>query len=233
MSQQPQRNAPKVHRIFIPSLHDGTRLEARVGVNRTDDQNLVKAVVISHPYGPLGGNFYNNVVVAVEQYFQDKGYLTIAFNFRGSGKSKGRTSWSGEPECDDYKTMLEFLSKSGKIGENTILQIPKISDVNVPKTRNTYCKGKNCRKHTPHKVSQYKKGKDSLYAQGKRRYDRKQSGYGGQTKPVFHKKAKTTKKIVLRLECQSCKYKHQVAIKRCKHFELGGDKKTKGAALVF
>lgn len=37
-------------------------------------------------------------------------------------------------------------------------------------------------------VTQYKKGKDSLAAQGKRRYDRKQSGYGGQTKPVFHKK---------------------------------------------
>jgi hypothetical protein len=28
----------------------------------------------------------------------------------------------------------------------------------------------------------------SLYVAGKRRYDRKQSGYGGQTKPVFHKK---------------------------------------------
>ena len=25
----------------------------------------------------------------------------------------------------------------------------------------------------------------------------------------------------------------QLALKRCKHFELGGDKKTKGAALVF
>jgi Ribosomal protein L44 len=37
-------------------------------------------------------------------------------------------------------------------------------------------------------VTQYKKGKDSLFVQGKRRYDRKQSGYGGQTKPVFHKK---------------------------------------------
>ena len=93
-------------------------------------------------------------------------------------------------------------------------------------------------------------------SQGKRRYDRKQSGYGGQTKPVFHKKAKTTKKIVLRLECVKCKTKAQLAIKRCKHFELGyvlpqpppplkrkeegrltalcsGDKKTKGAALVF
>ncbi len=55
------------------------------------------------------------------------------------------------------------------------------------RTRRTYCKGKTCKKHTPHKVTQYKKGKDSLAAQGKRRYDRKQSGYGGQTKPVFHK----------------------------------------------
>ncbi|KAB2091257.1 hypothetical protein ES319_A03G179400v1 [Gossypium barbadense] len=72
--------------------------------------------------------------------------------------------------------------------------------VNVPKTKKTYCKSKECRKHTLHKVTQYKKGKDSLAAQGKRRYDRKQSGYGGQTKPVFHKKAKTTKKIVLRLQ---------------------------------
>ena len=45
--------------------------------------------------------------------------------------------------------------------------------------------------NSPHKVTQYKKGKDSLFAQGKRRYDRKQSGYGGQTKPVFHKKVLT------------------------------------------
>ena len=62
---------------------------------------------------------------------------------------------------------------------------------------------------------------------GKRRYDRKQSGFGGQTKPIFHKKAKTTKKIVLRLECSECKSKHQIALKRCKHFELGGEKKSK------
>lgn len=63
--------------------------------------------------------------------------------------------------------------------------------MNVPKTKKTYCKSKECRKHTVHKVTQYKKGKDSLAAQGKRRYDRKQSGYGGQTKPVFHKKVFT------------------------------------------
>ena len=103
--------------------------------------------------------------------------------------------------------------------------------VNIPKTRNTYCKGRECKKHTPHNVTQYKAGKASTVAQGKRRYDMKQSGYGGQTKPVFHKNAKTTKKIVLRLQCTVCKYRAQIAIKRCKHFELGAQKKNKGAVM--
>merc|ERR1739842_155479 len=101
----------------------------------------------------------------------------------------------------------------------------------VPKTRKTFSKSVN--KHTTFKVTQYKAGKASLYAQGKRRYDRKQSGYGGQTKPVFHKKAKTTKKIVLRLECTKCKARKQLPLKRCKHFELGGDKKRKGQMIQF
>ena len=87
--------------------------------------------------------------------------------------------------------------------------------VNVPKERKTYCKNKKCRKHQVHKVTQYKAGKASNFAQGKRRYDSKQMGFGGQTKPVFHKKAKTTKKIVLRLECKTCKAKKQLKIKRC------------------
>ena len=106
---------------------------------------------------------------------------------------------------------------------------------------------------------------------GKRRYDRKQRGYGGQTKPVFRKKvtsaikssaaqhispvlyifllpclppslppsqAKTTKKVVLRMECTKCHKRKQVCLKRCKHFELGGDKKRKvrpdmGMAMLF
>merc|ERR1711860_163264 len=109
----------------------------------------------------------------------------------------------------------------------------KLKMVNVPKSRRTYCKSKDCRKHTLHKVTQYKTGRASLYAQGKRRYDRKQSGYGGQTKPMFRKKAKTTKKITLRMECTDCKTKKQLALKRCKHFELGGEKKRKGQMIMF
>ena len=35
------------------------------------------------------------------------------------------------------------------------------------------------------------------------------------------------------MECIECKYKSQKALKRCKHFELGGDKKRKGAMINF
>ncbi|CAG5130941.1 unnamed protein product [Candidula unifasciata] len=83
--------------------------------------------------------------------------------------------------------------------------------VNVPKQRRTFCRGKKCKKHAVHKVTQYRAV----------RYDRKQSGYGGQSKPVFRKK------------CTECKYRKQLPIKRCKHFELGGDKKRKGHMVMF
>lgn len=51
--------------------------------------------------------------------------------------------------------------------------------------------------HTVHKVTQYKKGKESKAAQGRRRYDRKQSGYGGQTKPISRRKPKQPKRLLL------------------------------------
>jgi len=60
---------------------------------------------------------------------------------------------------------------------------------------------------------------------GKRRYDRKQAGFGGQTKPVFQKNVKTTKKVVLKFKCNDCSRMHQVCLKRAAHFEIGGAKK--------
>ncbi|XP_020819126.2 LOW QUALITY PROTEIN: large ribosomal subunit protein eL42 [Phascolarctos cinereus] len=122
---------------------------------------------------------------------------------------------------------------SGLVIREAQLEAQRCPSVNLPKTRRTFCK--KCGKHQPHKVTQYEKGKESLHSQGNRRYNRKQSGYGGQTKPIFRKKAKTTKKIVLRLECvePNCRSKRMLAIKRCKHFEPGGDKKRKGQVIQF
>lgn len=118
-----------------------------------------------------------------------------------------------------------------RLETKSLTEILSLFQVNVPKQRKTFCK--KCKCHKLHKVTQYKKSKERSAAQGRRRYDRKQQGFGGQTKPIFRKKAKTTKKIVLRMECTECKYRKQTPLKRCKHFELGGDKKRKGQMIQF
>ena len=95
--------------------------------------------------------------------------------------------------------------------------------VKMTKTKNTYCK--KCDQHRKHKVSQYKKGKESIASAGRRRYDRKQKGFGGQKKPVFKKKAKVTKKITLKLECSTCKTKRFNNLGRAKSFKFEERKK--------
>jgi large subunit ribosomal protein L44e len=86
-----------------------------------------------------------------------------------------------------------------------------------------------------HKVSQYKTGAARLLAQGKRRYDRKMRGFGGQKKPIFHKKAKITKKISIKLQCTECKTMAQRCLGRTKSFTLGApsSKAKKGEALNY
>merc|ERR1711939_1148476 len=45
----------------------------------------------------------------------------------------------------------------------------------------------------------------------------------------FPQEGKDNQEGRVEIECTACKTKAQLALKRCKHFELGGDKKTKGA----
>merc|ERR1712217_1017310 len=97
--------------------------------------------------------------------------------------------------------------------------------VKVPKTKMSYCKKKHCKKYTKHNVTFYKTGKASLYVSGKRRYDKKQSGFGGQTKPIFTKKVKKHHKILLCLQCIVCKTKNLNSIKRCKEREFSNEEK--------
>lgn len=80
-----------------------------------------------------------------------------------------------------------------------------------------------------HRTTQYKKGKDPLYAQGKQPCNRTQSGYGNEVKLIFWEKAKTTKKIVPRFECvePNCRSKRMLDFQKCKPFELGRDKRCK------
>lgn len=103
--------------------------------------------------------------------------------------------------------------------------------VNIPKSRKTFCG--RCEKHMEFKVSLYKKSKDNPNREGARRYRIKQKGFGGQTKPIFRKKAKTTKKPVIKLECKECKWKTCRSLKRAKHVLISNEKKVKGEALTY
>ena len=71
----------------------------------------------------------------------------------------------------------------------TIFKLSFLFQVNIPKSRKTYCP--SCNGHQKFKVTQYKKSQESKFAQGRRRYDRKQQGFGGQSKPILRKKVRS------------------------------------------
>ena len=73
-----------------------------------------------------------------------------------------------------------------------------------PKVTKTYCP--KCKTHTTHNVQIYKKGKERKLSAGARHHEREKHGYGGQKYPEFKKNAKLTKKVMLKLACEKCKY---------------------------
>ncbi|CAO3648812.1 unnamed protein product [Cunninghamella blakesleeana] len=113
--------------ILIDS--ENIKLEARVTVPITSESsNGIPAIIIANPYGPLGGNINNNVVVNLHKSFTEKGFLTVSFNFRGSGKSSGRTSWTGIPEQNDYQSVINyFLNRNNNKTNDDDYTYPTIS----------------------------------------------------------------------------------------------------------
>lgn len=81
-----------------------------------------------------------------------------------------------------------------------------------------YCP--RCKTHTTHAVSVYKKGKDRSMAEGKRRMDRKTSGYGSFPKAIQKRFAKTTKKTVLKYKCKECNHTFLSKSMRLKKVEV-------------
>ena len=72
-----------------------------------------KGVVITHPHPLYGGSMHNNVVEAFVHAYQQAGYTTLRFNFRGVGGSQGEYS-EGIGEQEDVMAALHYLSEQGK-----------------------------------------------------------------------------------------------------------------------
>ena len=72
-----------------------------------------KGVVITHPHPLYGGSMHNNVVESLVHAYQQAGYATLRFNFRGVGGSQGEYE-NGQGEQEDVKAALHYLAEQGK-----------------------------------------------------------------------------------------------------------------------
>ena len=72
-----------------------------------------KGVVITHPHPLYGGSMHNNVVDSLDHAYQQAGYTTLRFNFRGVGGSQGEYD-NGKGEQEDVNAALHYLVEQGK-----------------------------------------------------------------------------------------------------------------------
>ncbi len=86
---------------------NNVRLEGLLNPNSSE-----KGVVVTHPHPLYGGNMYNPVVEQIVESYFEKGFTTLRFNFRGTGKSSGMFD-NGMGEMDDVRAVLAFLQESG------------------------------------------------------------------------------------------------------------------------
>jgi len=84
---------------------NGLKIEGMIADSPGD-----KGVVISHPHPLYGGSMHNNVVRAVAHAYQEEGYSTLRFNFRGVENSEGDFG-NGVGEQEDVKAALQTLGK--------------------------------------------------------------------------------------------------------------------------
>jgi len=71
-----------------------------------------KGAVVTHPHPLYGGDMWNNVVATIVRAYQDAGYTTLRFNFRGVGASEGGYD-DGREEQKDVKAALDHLVSLG------------------------------------------------------------------------------------------------------------------------
>lgn len=73
-------------------------------------------VLLCHPHPQFGGTMDNKVVTTLERAFQGLGYGTIAFNFRGVGRSEGSYD-GGDGEQEDLKSVAAWLNRQCKVNK--------------------------------------------------------------------------------------------------------------------
>ena len=97
--------AARVRKVWIPS-----GIGALEGVLEFVEGAPPRALaVVCHPHPLFGGTMHNKVVFRTAEAFQQAGFATLRFNFRGVGGSPG-THDDGKGEQDDARAAIDHLA---------------------------------------------------------------------------------------------------------------------------
>jgi alpha/beta superfamily hydrolase len=81
------------------------------------------AVIVTHPWGPLGGNMNNNIVLGICLWFQRLKITTMRFDFCGSQIGRGYRQVQQVEEAAKFLLGEEHLSPQKKLDDDVI--VPK------------------------------------------------------------------------------------------------------------
>jgi len=98
----------------VVAFGDSPRLEGRLFVPSGEP---IAGVILTHPHPKLGGDLRNNVVQALAWKLADEGFVSLAFNFRGVGRSGGTSTWNGRSEITDVVAAVDFLKKETNVSK--------------------------------------------------------------------------------------------------------------------
>lgn len=85
----------------------GLVLEGKLNALASDN-----AAVITHPHPQYGGDMDSAVVETISKAYQNRGWSTLCFNFRGTGKSQGEFD-NGVGEQKDVDAAIAYLTTQG------------------------------------------------------------------------------------------------------------------------
>ena len=80
---------------------------------RIADMNSDLAVIITHPWGPLGGNMHNNVVISAAMFFQALGVTTLRMDFATSQISRGYKEVGQVIEAANFVLSGQHINDNG------------------------------------------------------------------------------------------------------------------------
>jgi alpha/beta superfamily hydrolase len=105
------------------------------------------AVIVTHPWGPLGGNMNNNVVLAIAVWFQRMKITTLRFDFSGSQLGRGDSQVSQVKEAANFLLHGQHQNNNTRTSSTSKQQKQRISSSTTTTTTTT--KEDNSRSHVP------------------------------------------------------------------------------------